>query len=136
MVQIQILSKILETKDYSIIEDNLLDVSYFTGYEAEYEYIRDHYEKYKNVPDELTFLEKFEDFDLVEVSESDKYLVDKIREEKLYNESVPILEKAAELYKEDANKAVEFIASNLKNIRPNYNIGGTNIIKNASSLEI
>lgn len=133
MVQVQILSKILETKDYSIIEDNLLDVSYFTGYEAEYEYIRDHYEKYKNVPDELTFKERFEDFDLVEVSESDKYLVDKIREEKLYNESVPILEKAAELYKEDANKAVEFIASNLKNIQPNYNIGGTDIIKTANT---
>jgi len=132
MVQVQILSKILATKDYSIIEDNALDVSYFLGYEAEYEYIKDHYEKYKNVPDELTFLEKFDDFELVSVSESDKYLVDKIREEKLYNESVPILERAAELYKEDANKAVEFIASNLKNIQPNYNIGGVDIVKQAS----
>lgn len=131
MVQVQILSKILDTKDFSIIEKNLLDIDYFTGYEEEFKYIQDHHNKYHKIPDSITFLEKFPDFDIIDVKESDAYLVDKIKEEHLYNKSIPILQQASELYKEDANKAVEYIISNFKDIQPNYDLKGTNIIENS-----
>ena len=39
MVALQIISKILSTKDISIIDDNLLTVDYFVGYENEYKFI-------------------------------------------------------------------------------------------------
>ena len=39
MVSLQILSKVLATKDISIIEDNLLTDEYFVGYEKELEFI-------------------------------------------------------------------------------------------------
>ena len=39
---------------------------------------------YGNVPDKATFLAKFNEFELVDVEESDKYLIDKIREEYNY----------------------------------------------------
>ena len=81
MVQVQILSKILNTKDFSIVEKNLLGVEYFTGYEEEFKYIQEHYNKYGKVPDSITFLEKFPDFDIIDVKESNTYLVDKIKEE-------------------------------------------------------
>ena len=48
MVAIQILSKILLTADNSIVEDNMLSVDYFVGYEDEYEFIQD-MKKYSNV---------------------------------------------------------------------------------------
>jgi len=131
MVQVQILSKILNTKDFSIVEKNLLGVEYFTGYEEEFKYIQDHYNKYGKVPDSITFLEKFPDFDVIDVKESNTYLVDKIKEEYLYNKSVPVLQKASELYKEDANKAVEYILNSFKDIQPNYDLKGTNIIENS-----
>lgn len=131
MVQVQILSKILDTGDFSIVDKNLLNVDYFTGYEEEFKYIQEHYNKYKKIPDVVTFLEKFPDFEIVDVKESNSYLVDKIREERLYHDSVPILQKASELYKEDANKAVEYILNNFKNIQPNYDLQGTNIIENS-----
>ena len=131
MVQVQILSKILNTKDFSIVEKNLLGVEYFTGYEEEFKYIQEHYNKYGKVPDSITFLEKFPDFDIIDVKESNTYLVDKIKEEYLYNKSVPVLQKASELYKEDANKAVEYILNSFKDIQPNYDLKGTNIIENS-----
>ena len=72
MVAIQIISKILTTADNSIIDDNLLDVSYFVGYEDEFNFIQNHIKQYGNVPDKATFLSKFPDFELVEVAETDR----------------------------------------------------------------
>ena len=87
MVTLQIISKVLATQDLSIIEDNLLTEEYFVGYEQEYQYLIQHKKDYGNVPDKATFLSKFPDIDLVEVTESDRYLVDTVREEYLYYKS-------------------------------------------------
>lgn len=132
MVQLQILNKVLSDKDYSIIEKNALDESYFDAYPCEYTFIKDHYDKYKNVPDTATFLDKFPEFDLIEVNESTKYLVDKIREEHLYQVSAPILQKAAELYGTGSTQAVEYLIGQMEKIRPNYGIGGVDIIQSAN----
>ena len=82
MVSLQIISKILATQDNSIVEDNLLTEEYFTGYTDEFNFIQDHLKKYNNVPDTATFLAKFPEIELVEVTESDRYLVDTIRYER------------------------------------------------------
>ena len=99
MIALQILSKILATSDNSIVEDNLLTEEYFVGYENEYNFIQEHLKEYGNVPDKATFLAKFPDIELVEVTESDRYLVDTVREEYLYYKSVPVIQKAADLLK-------------------------------------
>ena len=44
MIALQIISKVLNTKDYSIVNNNLLTEDYFIGYEAEYKFINNHYE--------------------------------------------------------------------------------------------
>ena len=128
MVELQILSKILKTHDYSIISDNYLTEDYFVEYLDEYLYIKHHFETYKTVPDIETFLEKFGDFQQVEVTETDKYLVDKIREEHLYSQSVPIIKKAAELLKADANEFAKYLNTELRGLVPNYDIRTTDII--------
>ena len=84
MIALQILSKVLSTRDNAIIEDNILTEEYFVGYESEYKFIQDHIKQYGNVPDKATFLAKFPQTELVEVTESDRYLVDTAREEYLY----------------------------------------------------
>ena len=131
MVQLQIISKILESGNNSIIEENFLTQEYFTGYENEYEFIENHVQKYGNVPDKATFFSNFPDIELVEVAESDKYLVDTIREEYLYQQSVPVLKKMAELLKTDSNAAVEYMESQMSVLQPNYDIGGTDIVSQA-----
>ena len=132
MVALQIISKVLATKDMSIIEDNLLTEEYFVGYENELQFILQHRKAYGDVPDKATFLSKFPDIDLVEVTESDKYLVDTIREEYLYYKSVPVVQHIAELLKTDANAAAEYMIHAVKDLHPNYRLGGTNIITDAT----
>ena len=131
MIQLQVISKILATKDLSIIENNLLTKDYFVGYEDEYEFIVQHTKEYGSVPDTATFLSKFPDVDLVDVGESDRYLVDSIREQYLYYKSVPVIQKAAELLKSDSNAAAEYMIHALKDLQPNYRLGGTDIIADA-----
>lgn len=133
MVALQILSKILATGNNSIIEDNLLSEDYFVGYEGEYNFIQDHIKQYGNVPDKATFLHSFPDIELVEVTESDKYLVDTAREEYLYYKSIPVIQKAAELLKSDSNAAAEFMINAMKELQPSYNLGGTDIISEAKT---
>ena len=76
-----IINKLLQTKDYSIIKTNSLDVSYFEGYDKEFTFIEEHYKKYGNIPDLIVFLQKFPDFENIEVNETDDYLLDKLYEE-------------------------------------------------------
>lgn len=131
MVQLQILSKILSTGKNDIVEDNMLDVSYFVGYENEFNFIQDHIKQYGNVPDKATFLSKFPDIELVEVNETDKYLVDTIREEYLYYKSIPVIQKAADLLKTDSNEASMYLVSAMKELQPTYDFGGIDIIADA-----
>ena len=131
MVALQVLSKILASGSNSIVEDNLLTEEYFVGYEAEFNFIQDHVRDYGNVPDKATFFSHFPDIELVEVTESDNYLIDTIREEYQYYKAVPIVKKVAELLKEDSNRAAEYLISATKELQPHYRFGGVDIIADA-----
>lgn len=131
MVELQILNQVLQTKDISIIENNLLDVSYFPEYQEEYEYITNHYNEYKNVPDKTTFLSQFQDFEFIEVTESEEYLIKTIKEENLYYRAVPVVQNVAKLMKTNSNDAVEYLMQAIKELQPNYDIGGVDIIQQA-----
>ena len=133
MVALQIISKILQTQDMSILEENQITADYFPEYEDEINFIFSHYNKYGNVPDKATFLSNFSDFELVDVQESDRYLIDTIREEYLYYKSVPVVNNVAKLMKTDSNQAVEYMLTAMKELQPNYSITGTDIIKDALS---
>lgn len=132
MVQLQILSKVVSSGKYDIIEDNFLNDDYFVGYTDEFNFIQNHYKEYGNVPDKATFISKFPEIDLVEVTESDKYLVDTIREEYLYCQSVPIVKKIAELLKTDANAAAEYMRNAMKTLQVDYRLNGIDIIADAN----
>ena len=131
MVSLQIISKILSTKDVSLTQDYGITRGYFVGYEQEWDFIAEHIAKYGTVPDKATFLSKFPDIELPEVTESDQYLVDTIREEFLYYRSVPIIQHAAELLKTDANAASEYLLTAVNELQPNYQLGGVDIIAEA-----
>ena len=132
MVTLQIISKIIQTSNNDIVEENMLGVNHFVGYEKEFEFIQNHKEKYGNVPDKATFLAEFPEFDLVDVNESDRYLVDTIREEFLYYQSVPIIQRAAELLKSDSNLAAEYMMQQAPLLQPNYQLGGLDIVSQAT----
>lgn len=82
MIQIQTLNHILATGDSSLIVLNNLDKTFFSDYEKEFTYIKEHLDQYGKIPDQVTFLTKFPNFDIVEVKESDKYLIDELYKDK------------------------------------------------------
>ena len=131
MVALQIISKVIQTKDLSILSENQLTDEYFPEYEEEFSYIMNHFAEYGNVPDKATFLAQFPQFELVEVTESDQYLVDTIREEYLYSQTVPVIQQAAKLLKTNSNEAVEYLLQAMKMIQPDYGLGGVDIISQA-----
>ena len=133
MVTAQILSKVINTGDDSILTDNMLTVDYFLGYEEEYTFIDEHKEKYGNIPDKETFLAKFPNFEILDVNESDRYLVDTIREEYNYAQSVPVAQTFAKLLQSDANEAIEYLQNQAKTLRPNYSVVDVDIIHESES---
>ena len=136
MVQLQLISKILTSKDISIITENNLTVDYFPEYAEEFDFILDHYNTYKTIPDVQTFLAKFSDVELVDVKEPDRYLINTIREEFLYSRTVPVIKKAAELLKGDANEASRYLQSELVNLTPNYTTPYVDIIHNRERIDV
>lgn len=132
MIALQVINKVIQSADISLLEKNSLTEEYFIGYEPEYNFIVEHYRQYGNVPDKTTFIAKFPEWDFVQVGEADKYLVDTIREEYLYYKSVPVIQKAAELLKADANEAASYLLTEVHNLTPSFSIGGEDIISGAA----
>lgn len=131
MIQLQLINKILSNRDISIIKANDITSDYLIGYESEYNFIMDHYNEYGNVPDTSTFLDKFPEFELLEVHETDDYLVHTLREEYLFNKSVPVVQQIAKLLEQDSNEAVQYMLEAVKELKPNYRLGGIDIVSQA-----
>lgn len=131
MIQLQVLSKILNEGDTSIVDDFMLTREYFVGYEEEYDFILNHKQQYGVVPDISTFRAQFPTFEIINVQEPNDYLVYTLREEYTYYKTVPILKQAAKLLGKDSNAAAEYLINSLKDIEPSYRLGGTDIIADA-----
>jgi replicative DNA helicase len=133
LVELQIISKILQNRSLAVLQQNGINADRFISYKEEAKFIFDHYEKYGNVPDRETFLDKFRDIELVEVHESDQYLIETLVEEHLYSRLVPVVHKIAELSKTDSRQAVEYAKQELEELTKlgRTFVPGVDIIKNA-----
>lgn len=132
MVQLQILNKVLQEKNIGLITQNNLDKKYFREYSEEFYFITEHYNRYKTVPDIQTMLAKFPDFEVFRVDESDRYLIEAIMEERLYEDTVPILNRIAEYLKDDANTAVDYALRELPKLMTRRTIFGEDLIISAA----
>lgn len=131
MTEVQILSKVLSSGNPSIILDNNLLEEYFPNYQEEYRFIMNHYLEYGNTPDVETFLDKFVDFDLVDVHEDDSYLVDAIKEENSFSKISPVLNRAAEIAIANTHDAVNYLSSVLPSLIQDQKKPGVDIISTA-----
>lgn len=120
----------------SVLTDNGITEEYFTEYSDEYKFIKEHFDNYKNVPDIESVISQFPDFSLVEVNESERYLIDTIREEYLYSKTVPVIKQAANLLKSDANEAAKYLQNEMVHLMPNYEIPSVDIIHDKSRLDL
>ena len=131
MVVLQCINKILKTADFALVLNNNLTKEMFLNYEEEFEYIDNFYKEYGKVPDKETFLNQFPDFNLIEVTENDKYLIDKINEEYLYFKTVPVVQNVAEKLKSNSDEAVEYLLQEIPKLTELQRTEGIDIIQNA-----
>ena len=116
MISLQVISRILDSKDLSFINDCDIEITpdYFDDYKDEYNFINDHYIKYGSVPDVETFIARFPDITLVEVDEDNDYLVDELKREYAHNRMIDVWSKGTSLIKDNKTyEAYDFIISEL-----------------------
>lgn len=131
MVELQLLNYILNTGDYNIVTENAISSEMFVKYQNVFDFIKNHFNEYKVVPDKLTIADKFEDFDFIEVNESTDYLVNKLYEEYQFRSGAPKLQAAFEAYKEDSNKGIEELKKILPMLTKQPNVKTNSLIRGA-----
>ena len=109
MIQIQVLNKILTEGFEKWAINYELSKDYFSDFQDEYDYLYDYYEKYKITPDTLTFLNKFPNFDIINVYESDNSLIDNLKNDY-------ILRQYASIYNTDRDKVINAPYESVVNI--------------------
>lgn len=127
----QILNKIIQTKKIDIVKTNSLEAKYFIGYEDEFNFIMDHYKLYGNVPDDLTFLEKFNNFEFYEVNEGDDYLLTKLYDDYGFHNFSLMIPTLVQKAKESSSDAYEYLKNQMLILRPKTVCHGTDIIEQA-----
>ena len=75
MIQLQVLNEVLNKRDPSLIVLNNLNEDFFSDYKNEFNFIKNHLETYGNICDLETFLNVFPSFELIDVKESQDYLI-------------------------------------------------------------
>lgn len=105
IIEAQIINTILNNRSMSIITSNSLDSSYFPGYSDEFTFIRGHFIKYNKVPDITTFLDRYPDFPVFDVDESEQAMIFTIKEAKGYSMVAPALRQIDEIAKTNSIEA-------------------------------
>lgn len=131
MIQEQFLNYIIQHKDIDLL--NTYDEKFFPHNVKEFNFIKDHYRKYKTIPDIETVIDKFDEFVAIDVTESLDYLKAKLYEEYVYNTALEVVNSAEELYTQDASMATNYIINNLLAIKPPSKKYGIDIIQEAQS---
>lgn len=132
MIELQLLNKILTSRDMSIVTKNEISPEHFTAFRNEFEFILDHYNNYGNVPDKETMLAHFPNsFELIDVQETDKYLVDTLYDDYGFRISLPILNKYKQILEVNTKDAYDYLISNLDVIKPREVSYGVDIISQA-----
>lgn len=133
MIQLQVLNKILFEKDVSLITLNNLNSDYFSDYKDEFNFIKDHYEKYGKTPDLATFKEKFPSFDIIEVEEKDSYLIEELcRDKNARSVAYTFNEIRALLKNGEVDKALDMYKKGVENISTGVALESVDIIHDTS----
>ena len=135
MIEQSLICKLLEAPDLEILHSNGVIAEMFLTSKNEIEFIINHYNTYKQMPDKLTFLGHFKEFQMLEVTESTDYLVYKLKEAFIYTKLAPIIQNTADLTRDDSIKAIQYIKDQIealqKTVSVDRNKDGYDIVANA-----
>ena len=133
MIQLQTLNKIIKDNDMSLITMNGLDSSFFSDYPDEFAYICEFYSEYGKAPDQITFLNKFNDFDIVEVNETHKYLLDELYRDRNMRNMATTFNKVKDLIRDgDIDAAMKVYLQATEEIANSTHMDSVDILADTS----
>jgi replicative DNA helicase len=136
MIEQLMINKVLKDKSLKPLKDNGIEPEHFLSPIAreQVQFILDHFQTYGVVPDYAVFLEKYTDFDVLDVAESSEYLSYRLKEAFLYKDTVPVVKEFERLLRDDSVKAVQYLKEEIDKLIKNNSIRvgrGYDIIRNA-----
>ena len=112
IVHVQAITRIIDGRDYSFIEDNHLTREKFAEYGEEFDYIVDYYQKYHAIPDAATFQSKFTGFEFDSADIPDDALLDYLNDAYASSQVQKFKSKLDELLSEQGGiEALNFLKS-------------------------
>lgn len=135
MIELQVLNRLLQDGNVDLLTNHGLDRSYFIHFLPEYDFIVGHYNEYGTMPDEQTIISNNNlQMEFFLVRESEDYLVDKLKEEKLFNDTLEVLKDCSDTLLTDSNKAVDLLRSKMPSLLKQTNIRGIDLMKDTTRL--
>ena len=133
MIQLQVLNKLISTGDTSILLMNNLTDEFFSDYKEEYRWIKEHIDKYGNCPDMISFVSRFPDFDVLDVSETTSYLVDELYQDYNKRKLAKVFNRVRELLNEDkTDEAMKVYTTAASDIVQSTHLDCVDIFKDTS----
>ena len=133
MIQLQVINHLLQTGDSSILQINNITDEFFDEYKDEFNFIANHLKEYGNIPDKISFLDKFPDFDIIEVNESSDYLVDKLYDDRNTKQLASIFNDIREkLMSGNIDEAMELYTTSTDSIIQAKHLSAIDILRDTS----
>ena len=134
--ELQFLNKVIETSDSSLIEMNSLDNSYFPEYKKEFDFIKEHLDRYHQVPDKETFLGKFPDFKYLDVKEPDSFLLQELINDRNQRYLASSFNKVRDcIMKGDVDNAMEIYRKGIDGLKTGITLESVDILHDKSRYE-
>lgn len=136
MIQLQVLNKIIQNRDPSLILLNNLNETFFSDYPDEFKYILDHYNQFGVIPDKETFIGKFNDFDFIQVNEPDAYLINELYNDRNKRELAVVFNKMRTLLmNNDINEATKLFKETSEKMSESVHLDAVDIFKDTSRFQ-
>ena len=113
MIELQVINYLFQTNSMQLVTLNGITEEHFTTYKEHFNFILKFYNEFNQLPSKETFSGKFGDqFEWLNISDPEEYLIHKLQEAKLYRDLVGSYKDLGELIKnEKTDKAVEKMAA-------------------------
>lgn len=131
-IELQVICRLLTTDDQKEIETLIsFDDSYYSVFKEQIQFIQQHYDRFKKIPDVFTFQARFNDITIVTVKETTEYLVQGIKENKQRILLIETVNKLSELGSDDVGIAWKYLSSQCDKSDQLNTSDPMNIIKDA-----
>ena len=128
------ISKVLDTRDTSVLAEQGIHAEMFLNSQAEINFILAHESKYKCVPDHATFLAEFPKFELYSSNEDNRYIAEKLKDNFLYPKLYKVIQDSANTLTTSSLDTLKSLEDAITGIKSHVNIHtkrGTDIVTTA-----